>query len=85
MFKSPVEIGIIIMPFIYLHVGKTEYKMQIDDISSVDKNEDGGCIVVYNSVQYEVNESKEEIDDAILTAKYYKQEGIKHINSLLEQ
>jgi hypothetical protein len=73
------------MPFIYLHVGTTECKMQIDDISSVDEKEDGGCIVVYNSVQYEVNESKEEIDDAILTAKYYKQEGIKHINSLLEQ
>jgi len=81
---TSIDIGINITPYLYLHVGSTEYKFDASNIVVVREKEDGGCVVICDSVEYEVKESQEDINNAILEAKYYKNEAIIHINSLLK-
>lgn len=85
MFNSSIEIGLNVNPVIYLHVGNTEYRFGIDEVEFYDNNDDGSCIIkTRNNVEYNVRETKDDIEDAIETARYYKQQAISYVKSLLE-
>ena len=81
---TSIDIGINITPYLYLHVGSTEYKFNAENIVVLHATKDAGCVVMCDSVEYEVKESQEDINNAILEAKCYKNEAITHINSLLK-
>lgn len=81
---TSIDIGINITPYLYLHVGSTEYKFNVENIVVLHATKDGGCVIMCDSLEYEVKESQEDINNAILEAKCYKNEAIAYINSLLK-
>lgn len=92
-----IEIGITIVAKIYLHVLDNDMPtaFEVKRITEVNE-EDTGTVITYveqpinplssgplNTVNYIVSESKEDIEKAIKDAEYYRDEGLKHISSLL--
>lgn len=81
---TSIDIGINITPYLYLHVGSTEYKFNAENIVVLHTTKDGGCVIMCDSLEYEVKESQEDINNAILEAKCYKNEAIAYIISSLK-
>ena len=79
--KDEIEIALNIIPSIYLHVGNSEYKFDIDNIEEIIGCEDSTSIVIYNQIKYNVNEEKSVIEKACEKAKSIKKSSVEIINN----
>jgi hypothetical protein len=84
MADNIIDIGFKIKPILYLHVGKEELCFDISNISEIRDAEDGTSIVTYENVEYNVFEDKPSIDAAFKKAVYYREEAIKHLQTIFQ-
>ena len=93
--KYEIEIGMSVVPNIYLHVANFEMETpfdarRIEEVHPLNGCQDEGCIIAYseeedNVHRYYVQESAELVNDAIESAKKYRDVCLKALDKYLER
>ena len=90
-----IEIGMSVVPNIYLHVANFEMETpfdvrRIEEVHPLNGESENGCIVAYAedpscSRHYYVQESAEQVKEAIKLAKKYRDVCLKALDKYLER